>query len=282
MIVLGCEPNQWVKSIHNLNSTFNFLDVLAALVTRSFQQSINYCKPSLCPVQKPHIACNVTSKFGPKCGTIANIVPMNSTNVALIVSMHNLYRSVIAQGKLNYTKQEYFPTAERMPTIQWDDELAYIAEANARHCVFEHDKCRNTEQLKSAGQNLAWISYYGFFQTDAKLISQMINYWYREYIYADRSIISNYPKNYGGPAIGHFTAMVADRSNRIGCAMVSFEESPWMRKYLVCNYSITNIINQPVYKAGPTASKCVTGQNPDYAGLCSVDEVIDSNPFKFP
>ncbi|XP_021705274.1 venom allergen 5 [Aedes aegypti] len=255
--------------------------IFLSLVAHSCQESINYCEPRICPFQKPHIACNASATFGPKCGPEAYFVTMNTTNVALIVNMHNLYRSVIARGKQNYTKRDYFPTASRMPTLQWDDELAFIAEANARHCVFEHDKCRNTDQLKLVGQNLAWISYYGMVQTDAQLISQMINSWYGEYVYANPEIVKNYPRNYKGPAIGHFTAMVADRSNRIGCAMVSFQESPWIRKYLVCNYSITNIINQPVYKAGATASKCVTGENPDFAGLCSSEEVIDANPFRF-
>ncbi|XP_062558435.1 antigen 5 like allergen Cul n 1-like [Armigeres subalbatus] len=248
-------------------------------MTLSAQEPTNYCKSSLCPVQKPHIACNATQTFGPKCGSKAYLVAMNSTNVALILKLHNLYRSVIAQGKQNYTKSEYYPPAARMPTLQWDDELALIAAANARHCVFEHDKCRNTNQLRAVGQNLAWISYYGMVQMDAQLITQMVNYWYDEYIYANQSIVEKYPRTHRGPAIGHFTAMIADRSNKIGCAMVSFVDSPWLRKYLVCNYSITNIINQPVYKSGPTASKCATGQNPDYIGLCSVNEVVDSNPF---
>ncbi|XP_065073978.1 antigen 5 like allergen Cul n 1-like [Ochlerotatus camptorhynchus] len=253
--------------------------IVLTLVVLTIQQDTNYCEDNLCRFQKPHIACNASSSFEPECGPEAYTVMMNSSNKALIINLHNQYRSKIARGKQNFTSGGFLPPAVRMPTIQWDDELAYIAAANTRRCIFKHDNCRNTAQLMAVGQNLAWISYYGMVLTDADLITQMINNWYGEYAYVNPKIIKRYPRDYQGPALGHFTAMVADRSDRIGCAMISFEDSPWLRKYLVCNYSITNIFDQPVYKMGITASKCATGQNPEYPGLCSVNEEINSNPF---
>lgn len=40
-------------------------------------------------------------------------------------------------------------------TLEWDDELAYLAELNAKTCKIEHDLCRNTANFPYAGQNLA-------------------------------------------------------------------------------------------------------------------------------
>lgn len=71
--------------------------------------------------------------------------------------------------------------------------------------------------------------------------------------------------------------MAADRVICIGCAMSRFFEPPFFRNYLVCDYSFNNVVGSPVYVPGPTASLCTTGTNPNYPGLCSVNEAVVSN-----
>ena len=74
--------------------------------------------------------------------------------------------------------------------------------------------------------------------------------------------------------------MVGDRLSHIGCALVQYNERLDGYTYKVflytCNYSLTNIYSQPIYVRGAVASKCTTGNNTLYDGLCSDDEVIIS------
>ncbi|XP_058452432.1 venom allergen 3 homolog [Malaya genurostris] len=249
--------------------------VLLALVKSSLQ--VDYCKSSLCPAGVTHIACNGLTTLSSSCGTGAQEVVLDSTKQALILDLHNQLRSKIATGKQNYSTT-FYPEAARMGTMVWSSELASIAAANARKCVFGHDSCRNTATLKAVGQNIASKSYYGMTISDNDLLTGFVGAWYSEVTYANKDIIGSYPSNYQGPAIGHFTQIVSDRATQIGCSLVSYIKSPWINKYFVCNYAITNIVGQPVYQAGKKCSKCTTGCNSKYDGLCSPSEVINSNP----
>lgn len=46
----------------------------------------------------------------------------------------------------------------------------------------------------------------------------------------------------------------------------------WSATWLACDYSYGNMIGTPVYEAGSPASKCKTGNNSEYPGLCSKNE----------
>lgn len=82
---------------------------------------------------------------------------------------------------------------------------------------------------------------------------------------------------------GHFTQAVRDQSYKVGCAISQYVEQKggrsWYTVYYVCNYAVTNISNYPIYERGAPASKCKTGRNPMYAGLCSVNEKYEGSPF---
>jgi hypothetical protein len=77
--------------------------------------------------------------------------------------------------------------------------------------------------------------------------------------------------------IGHFTAMVTERSTQIGCAISSFKYNGWNAYLLACNYASTNIVNYPVYRSGAVASGCTLGRDSIYPGLCTTSEPIDPN-----
>lgn len=77
--------------------------------------------------------------------------------------------------------------------------------------------------------------------------------------------------------------MVRDEAHAIGCAAskytMEYEGKPWNATLLTCNYSHGNpFIGDKVYAAGPTASACQTGTNPDFAGLCSEMEQYNEDP----
>ncbi|XP_058818868.1 venom allergen 5-like isoform X2 [Topomyia yanbarensis] len=249
--------------------------VLLVLAESSVQAS--FCDASLCPAGTIHIACNGLTSMAPSCGPEAFEVDLDTDKQVLILDLHNQLRSKIAQGLQNYTSNQYFPQARRMATLVWSDDLAYIAAANARRCVFGHDSCRNTPQFVAAGQNIAIKSYYGTTISDTDLIIGFVDAWYSEYADATPSHIASFPS--GGPTIGHFTQIVSDRTTEIGCSLVSYYTSPWINKLFVCNYALTNIISQPVYQSGNTCSACTTGCNAMYQGLCNEAEDINPNPW---
>ena len=82
-------------------------------------------------------------------------------------------------------------------------------------------------------------------------------------------------------AIGHFTAMVNDKSTAVGCGYSTFKtliNSKQFNSYLfACNYASTNIIGCPVYKSGNKGSSCVGGTDNIFNGLCKSTESIDAN-----
>lgn len=78
--------------------------------------------------------------------------------------------------------------------------------------------------------------------------------------------------------IGHFTAMVIDRTTHIGCGISTYKTSEWNNNYLVaCNYAATNMQGCAVYKSGLKASACSGGPDKIYNGLCKISEKIDPN-----
>lgn len=74
----------------------------------------------------------------------------------------------------------------------------------------------------------------------------------------------------------HFTQIVHDISDRIGCAISRYMENDWYVSYIVCNYAVTNIQDRSIYTAGETASECTTGTHDEYDGLCGVNEDFGS------
>lgn len=76
--------------------------------------------------------------------------------------------------------------------------------------------------------------------------------------------------------VGHYTMWVQDKAAAVGCAAMTSTMGVDGEDYgvllLTCNYSWTNLIGTPVYIAGKTASKCKTGRDTTYKGLCSENE----------
>ncbi|EAT48176.1 AAEL000793-PA [Aedes aegypti] len=233
----------------------------------------NYCDQSLCR-RGPHVACNAPTQFGSACGQEPKFVKMDARMKNLLLKKHNELRAEIACGKHG------FPQAARMPTLVWDDELAHIASFNARKCIFAHDKCRNTREFKFAGQNLAITAFAGYNFQAADRAENFTQEWFNEHKDCPKSYVDSYPMSHSGPQIGHFTQMVNDRAWKMGCSMVHYKNGRVIKYYLVCNYSMTNMIEEPIYTRGSAGSKCQTGQNPQYRGLCSPREKVRSESYR--
>lgn len=187
----------------------------------------DYCEAGLCASNKRHVACGNKGRFGRSCTTDARVIEFDDYHKRLILHMHNSYRNSIALGQT-----PGFSQASRMGALQWDDELAYLAELNAmsceievnimiyyfksliykKHCHFQHDKCRNTRSYHFAGQNLAM----GWLLEDHTLDWAIRNFtteWYIEYRDTPQDVVDKFYRP-PGPAIGHFTLMVNDKQSK--------------------------------------------------------------------
>ncbi|XP_041781124.1 antigen 5 like allergen Cul n 1-like [Anopheles merus] len=236
-----------------------------------------YCRPDLCLrynragllEAKRHVACGFNGSFADACPPGRMILKIDAQLRAYILHLHNEVRDRLARGE-----EAGFAAASRMPTVTWDDELANLAEINVRSCRFEHDECRSTYQYLHAGQNLAVGSYY--LETDIfEIIHNLTGLWHREYLDTTQEVLDKYTTDYNA-TIGHYTQMVSDRTTAIGCGVVIYpkkmEDFVFKMVLYACNYAITSIVHQPIYRKGEPASRCRTGTNPDYAGLCSWEE----------
>lgn len=58
----------------------------------------------------------------------------------------------------------------------------------------------------------------------------------------------------------------------VGCAGVKYTDAAGKEANLICNFGYGNLAGNYVYQSGPPGSKCKTGTNPKYTGLCSEKE----------
>lgn len=259
----------------NMNQFLCALVVIASSCLLQQASATDYCTTKLCSAGVTHTGCGDTGAMSAACPSGTTVVPMTDQVKNVIVTAHNTYRNFIAGGG-----HAAHSAACRMPTMQWDSELAKLAEANARRCA-THDACRKTDAYKYSGQNMAFWTYSGVHDFVAQAKGS-VDMWYSEVSDSKQAYINAYPANYSGPAIGHFTVMVADKNTRVGCAAVTGPSGSYKKMSLTCNYATNNIIGYPMYVSCPNAaaSKCTSGKNPTYPNLCSTAEVIDVNALK--
>lgn len=60
-----------------------------------------------------------------------------------IVNLHNELRRRLAKGLEQRGSPGPQPSAANMRELQWDEELAMMAQTHAQQCTFKHDVNRN-------------------------------------------------------------------------------------------------------------------------------------------
>ncbi|XP_013097876.2 antigen 5 like allergen Cul n 1-like [Stomoxys calcitrans] len=251
------------------------LILFTVLCISGYVTATNYCSSTICSGGKTHIACGHNGRFDATCPANAAMINFNATFRANIVNRHNTKRNLIAGGTVANHK-----AACRMASMQWTAELAKLAALNVRQCIMNHDACRNTDDFKYSGQNLARIPFWGKVNT-RKMLFTAIDLWYSEVKNSKMSNINKFPATYDHTKeIGHFTVMVAERNIRVGCAAATYKKQGDTSKtfLMACNYATTNMIDRPIYAScARPAAKCKKGKNVKFPNLCKVAEVYDVN-----
>ncbi|XP_065914411.1 peptidase inhibitor 16-like [Dysidea avara] len=180
---------------------------------------------------------------------------LNNDQKQLLLDLHNWARGNVTQ-----------PRAADMERMQWNNELAGVAQTYSARCVFEHNPNRASQapSFRNVGENLAISSGRG----DA--YEFLFTLWHDErqhYTYSTRSCDAN-------QVCGHYTQVVWATSNQLGCGATMCATVEGFRGTnalnLVCNYGPAgNFRGQFPYISGASCSSCPTNQRLCSSNLCS-------------
>ncbi|EDS41254.1 venom allergen 5 [Culex quinquefasciatus] len=250
----------------SINRKVQVLFVLFSFLAAVVRPQEDYCNPDLCESGVSNIGCGATNELSSDC-VDAKKYTFDDKLKKILLDEHNKYRNQVAKGEL-----DWLPKAANMVTMDWDDDLAYLAELNANKCLFEHDKCHNTKKYPDSGQNIASWGTSGDDIDVESTLKTLVQEWWDERHFATPKLMK---KLFDKEKALHFTMLVRSNASRVGCGMVKYRSGEWLWVQLVCNYSYTNMIGTPVYTAGEPCSQCKTGCDATYDGLCNKDEPVD-------
>lgn len=133
--------------------------------------------------------------FSDECPSNAKLLTIEEDEQQAIVAAHNEVRQQWAQGN-GHVKVK----ACRMATVEWDAELAKLAELNVKQCVMEHDDCHSTDRFINSGQNLFITGFSGMGAPDmSTLLRSAVEEWALEGKDVKAGYLAKYPDNYNGP-----------------------------------------------------------------------------------
>ncbi|XP_055716996.1 venom allergen 5-like [Phlebotomus papatasi] len=208
---------------------------------------------------REHIACEPNSFKTPSDVRNIQVVQMTDDIRNSLVSGHNAYRSKTAKGE-----EPKIPSASKMEKMFWDDELEYVAHQHVKHGSFAHDQCRATADYPYSGQNLA-VGYSSVPYSDvAAVIRSHVDMWYNKEMAIVRdqmpSCIDSFTQSPNCLSAGHYTVMISQTNDHVGCGAVTFEKNMsgrwWYAVMTTCNYAYTNMGNEKLYDKGSTCSAC--------------------------
>jgi len=202
------------------------------------------------------ILISFTKRFKSTCPSDVKLRKLSLSDQILILSWHNYYRMVVAQGyqPLHPESEEYFPSASRMMKLKWSDELTYLASLQLKTCG-SHDPCHNvgfnatTGRLIMANQNIFYFWKQGKRYDFQVYLELAVFNWFNEYQVAPLNTIDSL-YYYSYYTIGHFTQLIHDQNTHVGCAAAEWTEDNGDKKYtkVTCNYLKANYAGRPVYE----------------------------------
>lgn len=144
---------------------------------------------------------------------------------------------------------------------------------NAMQCKMAKDECRRTANYKQVGQNLYELCSSSNYLPIDKAIDIAVSSWFDEYHKITNLTEEHYVDENVLAKSGQFLQVIKSNADRIGCSAIQYlDEKNYRCTVIGCNYNAESIVGVPTYEIGPTASKCSTGTNPNYSGLCSENE----------
>ncbi|XP_066581946.1 uncharacterized protein [Prorops nasuta] len=186
-----------------------------------------------------------SGNYGQKCNNKVIRKGLTDEEKKILVDKHNEYRKHVASGKETKGSPGPQPAAKNMQDLEWDDEIAEVAQAWADQCDFSHDQCRDIPRFQ-VGQNIASSSASEEKKGD---VSKLVDMWYNEVNNFNKDEV----KKFSGAnfmKIGHYTQLVWAKTNRLGCGLIEYHTADnWYNTFLVCNYGPTgNMFGDAIYE----------------------------------
>ncbi|KAH8394888.1 hypothetical protein KR222_008616, partial [Zaprionus bogoriensis] len=194
----------------------------------------------------------------------------------VILQYVNVLRNSVASGLFNMS------SAARMPTMSWDDDLAFASRVLVHNCDYDGKICTNMNKYNYVANVEVKGSYPA---RHLRLYSDMrrvyMPIWLSDVFGCHMTPTGRIQPNEEGKCVGHYLPVLQDLNDRMGCA-IRQSESPQANgtSYitLICSMSRASVNNMVPYKvAKMPGEQCETGMSPLYDYLCSKDEEVDHN-----
>jgi len=166
-----------------------------------------------CSITTSHTMCS-SSGASNSCGNVY-YRGLTRAEKQEALEQHNRLRSRVAVGSTNQ------PSAADMMELQWDDELASVAQRHADQCWFGHDcsDCRRVPRFK-VGQNIYRAKDYKY---EAPQWRQVIDSWFSEIkMFPGLGSIASYRYT---PGTGHYTQMTWSSITSVGCGIITHKNT---------------------------------------------------------
>ncbi|XP_015113012.1 venom allergen 5 [Diachasma alloeum] len=213
---------------------------VAVLAVASLVEANRFCQLPTCDWEE-HTMCRFPSPQPARQCVAYKSASLTPEEKKEILYAHNTFRARVASGRETRGLGGPQPVGN-IPPLQWDEELAQIAQRWANQCNFGHDKCRNVDRFR-VGQNVAYKGWSDGYNTK---LTELVTMWYDEVEHFDRSLISSFQFH---TKIGHYTQMVWGKTTTVGCGLVRYKKDDMFTTYLVCNYGERgNMENEPIYE----------------------------------
>lgn len=245
----------------------------AHLVPRSESENTEECEGMYLRFSPNHVMCR--QKTG-ACHLI--VTGLGSSDKETILTAHNRYRNQIALGNTSG-----LPPASDMLEMEWDDDLAAVAQAHANLC--------SSEFFEGASMNIEKLPHVGAWRWLTRTDSEDNNRYWERYIRAIYQMAKNIswaPSDshvMTTPGAESFTHLASAKTWRVGCGFVKYlsqRTGRGLEKLYTCAYGPENPTRPTeLYKAGQACSKCPEGTCcgsscrrygfiPPFEGLCKV------------
>ncbi|XP_043247212.1 uncharacterized protein LOC122394402 [Amphibalanus amphitrite] len=222
---------------------------LVVLLTRCSAQRA-YCHLHSCAGQSHTMCTYRKGSMGKGCDRRSTPKSVGPKERIEILEAHNRIRSDVKAGK--YAKQG-LPAAAEMPDLQWDPELAAIAQRWADQCKEDHDQCRDVKRFQ-VGQNAAWT-----WGSPLDWTKGAIQGWFHEELpyFRQKDLVFRSGRDSGsGKQIGHLTQVIWADTKFVGCGYSASPEGSWVKRSYICNYGPAgNVLGQRMYRVAGSSDK---------------------------
>lgn len=245
---------------------------VARIVSNSEQSVVGACEDIYKRYNEDHILCRE-----PVSACRPMVSGVEDADKDIILAAHNRYRGQIATAS-----NPRFPPASNMLEMEWDEDLARVAQAHSDLCVSQPScsSCMKIEKFPYVGRTGCLI------RTDSEDNradwEACIGYMFNESKLIPSTTPSTPLRTMRG--VESFTQLAWATSWRVGCGYVKYPSGSALRfeKRYTCAYGPGgNVRGEEVYKVGTACSDCPEGTccggscgrygvTPSYNGLCKV------------